>query len=129
MENAKFLRKTCDLLFMATMKGIADKNGKPLTEREAIGRVSKAFGKPTFTNVEHGVKYGVLCAVVQRGWEQGETAAVMLLKAMLETPVSRIPVTRNRYGKRIINVTVMKALGINPKPVVLQGVKLVRTEE
>jgi ABC-type uncharacterized transport system substrate-binding protein len=129
VETAKTLRETSDLLFMATMKGIADENGKPLTEKEAINMVCRAFGKPTFTNVEHGVKYGILCAVVQRGWEQGETAAKMLLEAMNGTPVSQIPVTRNRYGKRIINVTVMKELGINPKPVVLRGVELVRTEE
>lgn len=128
VEEAKALRETCDLLFLATMKGIPDERGRPLTEREAIRIVSRAFGKPTFTNVEHGVRFGILCAVVQRGWEQGETAAKMLLKAMQGTPLSQIPVTRNRYGKRIINVTVMKELGINPRPLLLRGVELVRTE-
>ncbi len=129
VEMTKALQKDSDLLFMGTMKGIPDKRGLPLTEKEAIKTVSNAFGKPTFTNVAHGVRYGVLCAVVQRGWEQGETAARMLLKAMRGTPVSQIPITRNRTGKRIINVTVMKQLGIKPKPVVLRGVELVRTEE
>jgi ABC-type uncharacterized transport system substrate-binding protein len=52
----------------------------------------------------------------------------MLLKAMKGTPVSQIPITRNRLGKAIINVTVMKALGIKPKPILLKGTELVRTE-
>ena len=125
---ARAMGDRCDLLFVATMKGIPDANGRPLPEKEAIRIVTKAFGKPTFTNVAHAVKYGILCAVVQRGCEQGETAAKMLLKAMQGTPVSRIPLTRNCNGRRMINVTVMKELGIQPKPVVLRGVDLVRTE-
>jgi ABC-type uncharacterized transport system substrate-binding protein len=52
----------------------------------------------------------------------------MLLKAMQGTPVSEIPITRNRRGKSIINVTVMKAFGIKPKPIILRGTELVRTE-
>jgi hypothetical protein len=35
------------------------------------------------------------------------------------TPVKDIPITRNRHGKRMINVDVMKSLGIMPKPVFL----------
>jgi ABC-type uncharacterized transport system substrate-binding protein len=52
----------------------------------------------------------------------------MLLKAMGGTPVSKIPITRNRKGKPIINVTVMKALGITPKPILLKDAELVWTE-
>ncbi|XPS84216.1 uncharacterized protein Dvar_22340 [Desulfosarcina variabilis str. Montpellier] len=57
--------------------------------------------------------------------EQGFTAAKMLLKAMQGTPVSSIPITRNQLGKPIINVTVMKAFGIKPKPILLKGVQLI----
>jgi ABC-type uncharacterized transport system substrate-binding protein len=126
---AEKLKTECDLLFMATMKGIPDENGKPLTEKEAIQRVTAAFGKPTFSNVEHGVKYGILCAVVQRGWEQGETASKMLLEAMKGKPVSEIPIVQNQNGKSIINVTVMKALGLKPDMNVLHSAELIRTEE
>jgi len=123
------MKDKCDLLFVATMKGIHDDKGQPLTEKEAIRTVVKTFGKATFTNVEHGVKYGILCAVIQRGWEQGETAANMLLKAMQGTPVSEIPITRNQHGKAMINVTVMKEMGIKPNPGILRTAELVKTEE
>ena len=52
----------------------------------------------------------------------------MLLQAMRGTPVSDIPVTRNYKGKRVINVTAMKALGIEPRPAVLLGASLVKSE-
>jgi len=66
---------------------------------------------------------------VKTGQEQGATAAGMLLKAMGGTPVAQIPVTVNRNGKRMINVSVMKSLGIRPRPVVLRGAELVKSEE
>ena len=66
--------------------------------------------------------------MVKTGQEQGQTAAKMLLKAMQGTPLSEIPITRNYKGKRVINVTVMEALGIKPKPIVLLGAELVRTQ-
>ncbi len=79
--------------------------------------------------LEFEVKLGVLCAVLTTGQEQGETSANMLMKAMQGTPVSQIPITQNRHGKRVINVTVMKSLGIRLKPAVLGTVELVRTEK
>jgi ABC-type uncharacterized transport system substrate-binding protein len=53
----------------------------------------------------------------------------MLLKAMGGTSVSEIPITRNWQYRPIINVTVMKKMGIKPKSILLQGAELVRTEE
>jgi len=67
--------------------------------------------------------------VVKTGQEQGRTAAKMLLKAMKGTPFSEIPITRNYKGSRVINVTVMEALNIKPRPIVLLGAQLVRTKD
>jgi hypothetical protein len=53
----------------------------------------------------------------------------MLIKAMQGTALSEIPITRNYKGKRVINVTVMEAFGIKPKPIVLLGAELVRTKK
>ena len=69
--------------------------------------------------------YGTLCAVIQSGKEQGHTAAEMLLNAMKETPVADIPITRNKFGRRLINVDTMKALNIAPKPIVIRNAELV----
>ncbi len=53
----------------------------------------------------------------------------MLMKAMQGTPVSEIPVAKNHKGKRLLNVTVLKNLGIKPDLAVLQGSEIVKTKE
>ncbi len=127
-EMAEEFRKKCDLLYFVALQGIADENGRPLTDKEAVKVVLKVFGKATITSGDYDVRYGALCGLRHTGTEQGGTAAEMLLKAMQGTPVSQIPITRNHQGKRMINVTVLKELGIKPRPVVLQGAELVKTE-
>jgi ABC-type uncharacterized transport system substrate-binding protein len=51
----------------------------------------------------------------------------MLVKATKGTPIKHIPITKNKYGKRMLNVTVMQELGIRPKRRVLVGTELVKT--
>jgi len=125
----KKLREQCDLLFLSTLQGIPDENGRYPAEKKLIQIVLKIFGKPAVTDTKHRVKYGFLCNVQHRGMEQGETAAKMLLKAMQGTPVSEIPITRNYNGKRVINVTALRALGIRPKADFLLGAELIKTEK
>ncbi len=121
-------KKQSDLLCVEAINGILDENGKPLNTEQVTQIVSKAFRKPIIGANRFQVEFGALCAVVKTGQEQGQTAAKMLLKAMQGTPLSEIPITRNYKGKRVINVTVMEALGIKPKPIVLLGAELVRTK-
>lgn len=119
------IKEKSDVLFVETMEGIQDSSGKMFTDREVVPILAKAFGKPLISNNLYHVEYGTLCAVIKTGQEQGETAAEMLMKAMQGTPVSEIPVTRNRHGKRVINLSVMKSLGIRPVSEALKGAKLV----
>ncbi len=123
------LKKQCDLLFMVALQGISDEDGKPVSEKEAVSTLTGVFAGPSITCLEYNVRYGVLCAVIHRMKEQGETAAKMLLKAMQGMPVTEIPITRNYNGKRVINVTVLKALGIRPRADFLLGAELVKTEK
>jgi ABC-type uncharacterized transport system substrate-binding protein len=124
------LRETSDTLFVAALAGVLDAAGKPLYEKQAVKIALKAFnGKPTIGDEAYTVQYGALCAVVRTGEEQGKTAGEMLLSAMRGTPVSDLPITRNHKGKRMINVAVMKALGIRPRPEIMRGAALVTTEE
>jgi ABC-type uncharacterized transport system substrate-binding protein len=122
-------KNNCDILFATALQGLLSEDGKPLEEKEMYKTIAKAFGKPVIGSNEYQVRLGALCSVVQRMQEQGETAAQMLLKAMQGTPVSQIPITQNKQGKAFVNITVLKALGINTDPNVLASVKLVRTEE
>ncbi|RLC17114.1 MAG: ABC transporter substrate-binding protein [Deltaproteobacteria bacterium] len=126
---AKELRDQCDLLFAGALQGIPDKDGTPLSEKDIFSVIVKNFGKPIIGTSAYHVRYGGLCTVIHRMQEQGEIAAKMLLKAMQGTPVSEIQITRSKYGKRMINASVVKALGLTPRPSVLRGAELVRTEE
>ena len=125
---AKELRALCDVLYMPTIRGVKDDKGNALLEKDIVTAVARIFKKPIISGNNYSIRYGMLCGVVKTGQEQGAVAAEMLLKAMAGTPVDRIPITRNQRGKSIINVTVMKAFGIKPKPIILRGTELVRTE-
>ena len=125
---AEALKADCDALFIDSIPGLKDRSGKTPEEKEIISAVTKAFGKPAIAANDYIIKFGILCAVVKTGQEQGEISSDMLLKAMNGTPVSKIPITRNHNGKRMINVTVLKELGIKPAADILGSAELVRTE-
>lgn len=125
----KSLNEQCDAIYLDSMEGILNEEGNPLNSKELINILEKMYRKPIIAANQYYVKQGALCAVVKTGQEQGEIAAEMLLKKMQGAPISEIPITRNHKGKRIINVTTMEALGIKPKPMVLLGAQLVRTEQ
>ncbi len=128
LRMTRELRQRCDLLFVETLEGVLDDNGRPMRSQDIIPRIVRTFGKPTIGADEHAVRYGVLCSVIKSGEEQGRVAASKLLAAMRGTPVTEIPITRNHLGKRMLNVTSMRQLGIHPQPIVLRGVQLVKTE-
>ncbi len=129
MAMTEELKNQCDALHIEGVEGLLDVDGNPLPERDVIPILAKIFGKPATSPDVFNIKYGLLCTVSKTGQEQGGTAAKMLLESMKGTPVSEMPIARNRYGKRVINVTVMKELGIKPRPIVLRGAELVRTEK
>ncbi len=124
----KELRETSDLLYLSSLQGITDDNAQPLTEEQVMPILIETFGKPTFSISEYHLTYGVLCAVVQRGQEQGESAARILQQALEGTPVADIPISTNRKGKTILNLTTLKSLGLKPGSKVLKGVKIVETQ-
>ena len=121
-------KERCDVVLISTMQGIPDEYGNPMTNQAAISRIALKFGKTTIGSTLSDVQDGTLCAVIQSGKEQGQTAAEMLLKAMGGTPIADIPITRNKFGRRIINVDVMNALKIEPRPVVIRNAELVRNQ-
>jgi ABC-type uncharacterized transport system substrate-binding protein len=123
------LKNSCDILYITALPGLLGEDGKPLEEKEMYHTIVNAFGKPVIGDTEYQVRLGALCSVVQQMKEQGETAAQMLLKAMQGTPVAQIPIARNKQGKSFVNVTMLKALGISPKPEILSNIEFVRTEK
>ncbi|MFK5926609.1 MAG: ABC transporter substrate binding protein [Desulfuromusa sp.] len=128
VNMAQNIREKVDLLMLLTLKGLVDNNGKPVNDARAISAVVKTFNKPTTATAAFVVKYGALSGVLTTGQEQGHMAAMMLLRAIRGVPVDQLPVTRNYRGKRMINVSTMKRLGIVPEPLALRGAKLVRSD-
>jgi ABC-type uncharacterized transport system substrate-binding protein len=57
--------------------------------------------------------------------EPGLVAAEMLQKAMSGTPVAELPITQTQFGRRFVNKTVLKELGITPSHQILTGVEIV----
>jgi ABC-type uncharacterized transport system substrate-binding protein len=129
VSMAKELKMQCDAISIDALRGIRDKDGKPLDENIIASKLVIVFDKPIITANAFMMKYGALCAVVKTGQEQGQTSAEMLMKAMQGTPVSQIPITKNHNGKRMINATALKAFGIKPDISILQGTEIVKTEE
>jgi ABC-type uncharacterized transport system substrate-binding protein len=123
------IRDRCDALFLSAMEGLPAADGTPLSSREVIPVLVRAFGKPTFSSTSNNLQFGVLCSVKKTGQEQGVIAARMLLKVMRGKPMSGSPMTENREGKRVVNVSVMKKMGIRPRPIVLRGVELITSQE
>ena len=123
------LKNRSDALFLLSMASLRDSANNQPSDRHIFRTLSRHFGKPVISANEIEIRHGLLCAVVKSGREQGSTSSKMLLMAMTGTPVSRIPITVNTEGKRMINVTVMKSLGIRPRPIVLRGAELVNTIE
>lgn len=120
------LNTRCDLLFVDSLEGISDRDGKAQTYREVLQVLQQIYARPILAGNRYQVEQGAWAAVVKTGQEQGELSAEMLLQAMRGKPVNRLPVTQNSRGQRIINITVLERNGIVPKPTVLRGATLIR---
>jgi len=129
VATASRLGDTCGMLLLESLEGVPGPDGAPMRSADVIPAVVRAFDGPTAGTDVHSVRYGALCSVVKSGEEQGGRAARMLLAAMRGTPVADLPVEHNFRGRRLLNVTTLKALGLRVRPMVLRGVQLVRTGE
>ena len=120
------LKIECDALFLMTVNGLPDATGTPLTDEEIVPLLVKTFGKPTCTDLNAYVNYGVLCSVGQSGQVQGTLAAEMLLKVLQGTPIHELPIIRNFQGRRLLNVSTMRELGLKPGLPILTGTQLIK---
>jgi ABC-type uncharacterized transport system substrate-binding protein len=97
-----------------------------LSSAAIIALINQFWKKPTIGVSSWEVEEGILCAVAKLGQEQGAVAGQLTKQAMAGIPVSDLPITQNRNGRRVINVSTAKSLGINLKPIALIGAALVK---
>ena len=76
----KSLNANCDLLFVDSLEGILDRNGKTQTNKDVFPLIQRIFNKPILGANRYQVEQGALAAVVKTGQEQGERSAEMLLQ-------------------------------------------------
>lgn len=124
-QMAREYREQVDLLLLLTLKGICNNKGLPVDDTQAIAAVVREFAKPTAATAEFVIKHGALSGVLASGQEQGWRAADLLLKAMSGVSIAELPITKNYFGRRMVNVTTMKSLDIVPDTMTLRGVDLV----
>jgi len=128
LKMAENIHQEADLLFLVALWGLSDGNGKKLAEEVVIPPLVEAFSKPTTAIAASVVREGALCAVITNAREHGHRAAEMLLKALQGVPVEQLLVTRNSHGKRMINVSTLRQLGIVPRSMDLLGAELVNNQ-
>ncbi len=121
------LRNQTDALHVMGIEGLTDDKGEAISSVDSIAVIVETYAKPTIGVVRYEIEAGALCAVIHRGQEQGETAARMLLDVMQGKQVSELPIKRNRHGKSVINVTVLKKMGITPSSSIIKDADLVET--
>ena len=117
-----------DAIYIDSLQGVKDAQGKPMSNKDAIRLLANRYDKPLIGANQYHVEQGALCAVVKTGQEQGSTAAAMLQEAMSGTPVKDIPIVTNYKGKRVINVSAMRELGLQVRPIVLLGATLIKSD-
>jgi len=117
-----------DALLLLNMSSVLDQAGRPIEGKYAVSAIAQTFNKPTIASDVWEVKAGALCGVVKVDEEQGSLAAKMVLDIFDGEKIQDIPITQNRNGRRIINMTTANRLGIKIPSEAIIGTEIVISE-
>jgi len=120
------LEKKADALLILNLAAITDEEGRKLTGNQGAALAARTATRPTIGTSKREIVNGIFCGVAKLNIEQGLVAAKMAQDIMAGKAVRDIPVTWNRNGQRVINVTTARRLAISLKPVALIGTDLVQ---
>ena len=95
---------------------------------DVVRFVVNNYAKPTIGASGWEVRAGVLCGVIKDDMEQGTLAARLLKKIWQGRAVAESPVTWNKNGPRLLNLTTLKKLGLKPSPEAIIGTELITVE-
>jgi ABC-type uncharacterized transport system substrate-binding protein len=126
VEQAAALKDQCDALLIGPISKVVGAASADFpSEQVLFAAIRQAFGKATFALLPAYVEAGLLGGVGRVAEEPGLVAGEMLQKAMSGTPFAELPIRQEQLGKRILNKTVVKELGITPPRRLLTGTELV----
>ncbi len=117
-----------DALFLLNLAGVVDQKGLKLEGADVVGFVVNNYAKPTIGASGWEIRAGVLCGVIKDDMEQGTLAARLLKKIWQGRAVADSPVTWNKNGPRLLNLTTLKKLGMKPSPEAIIGTELITVE-
>ncbi len=126
METVAKPGSEVDAFFSLNLTGLLDENGKPIEATTTMRKLTLLSQKPIIAADSYDIEAGALCGVIKTGQEQGETAARMVRELLQGKDIRDIPITKNKNGKRYINVTTADRLGIVVPHAAFIGTKLVR---
>ncbi len=126
-ERVSALDAATTLLYVDSLEGIVDADGNALDNRGVLDGIYEVFDGHVVAANRYQVVDGALSAVVKTGFEQGATAAEMMLQTFAGTPVEDIPLRRNYQGQRYINASRVDAMGIVLDPTLLRVAEVVKT--
>jgi ABC-type uncharacterized transport system substrate-binding protein len=118
------LEKEVDGLLLLNLSGIVDEHGAALDGSNVLPLVVSGCRLPTIGSSSWEIKAGTLCGVIKSNPEQGTIAASLLQKIWTGTPVAELPLTQNRNGRRLVNLSTLKKLDMTISPEVVVGTEL-----
>lgn len=120
----KRLEKTGEALLLLNLSGITNDQGVALDGGAVLQQVTAQAANPTIGSSSWEVKAGVLCGVTKSNAEQGSLVASLLHKIWGGTPISQLPLLQNCNGRRLVNLTTLKKLGLTLSPEAVVGSEL-----
>lgn len=115
-----------DAFFSLNLSGLLDVKGRPMEATEAMTQLSLLSAKPIIAAASYDIESGALCGVIATGQEQGELAASMVRDILAGKAITDIPLTKNKNGRRYINIRPAHRLGIPLPSIAVAGSKLVK---
>jgi len=113
----------CDALLLAEIEGIVDSKHRPMTYKQIADQLRR-YRIPILGLDPHHIESGAMGGVHRAVYQQGVDVATMLLKAIEGTPLNKLPIEYNNYGRRMLNIGVTRSMGIVIKPDIVRTVDL-----
>ncbi|MGD9187894.1 MAG: ATP-binding protein [Desulfobacteraceae bacterium] len=109
MEALKRVAKDEAVLLLSAYR---DKTGDTLTFDESLDLITENLGAPLYHLWYHGMGAGVLGGKLISHFEQGKTAAKIVLQILAGTPVEAIPVLNESPNRYLFDYAELKQFGI-----------------
>jgi ABC-type uncharacterized transport system substrate-binding protein len=121
------LSKENDALLFLDLGGLQDEKGAFVEETEMFNLVARTATIPTIGANQWEIEAGILCGVIKSDSEQASLTVDILRSIVNGMDVAKVSVVQNRNGRRFLNVTTLKKLGLKLNPGAAIGTRMIIT--